>query len=153
MKNKYLIIVVVLIALITSCDKNDDNDEQETNTLVTFVNIEKSALYGAGTEGISSSNLVITNNTDWQNLITQMNSVNNVSDNFVEIDIDFNEYMLIVIILDVKGNGWEVEIIEIIETASELIVSKQETEFLTLVITQPFHIVKIPKSDKSVIFQ
>tara|TARA_B110000093_G_C12687581_1_gene292737 strand:- start:98 stop:553 length:456 start_codon:yes stop_codon:yes gene_type:complete len=151
MKNKYLILIIVLITFITSCDKN--NDEKETNNPITFVNIGKSALYGGGTEGISASNLVITNNNDWQNLITQMNSVNNVSDNFAEIDIDFNEYMLIALILDVKGNGWEVEISEIIETETEITVSKQETESVTLVITQPFHIVKIPKNDKSVVFQ
>lgn len=143
-------LIILLFSLIISCES--DNNEQEMNEPISSINISKSALYGAGTEGISASNLVITNSTDWQNLITQMNSVNNTSNNFTEIDVDFNEYMLIVIILEVKNNGWEVEITEIIETTSEITISNQETEFDTSVITQPFHIVKIPINNKPVTF-
>ena len=150
MKTK--IFLLVLLFLTISCDKNE-NTEQETNLDISFVNIGKGALYGAGAEGISQENFVITNSTDWDNLMNQMNSINNVTDSFSETSIDFNDFMLIVIILEVKSNGWAVEIININETSSEILVSKQEMESITAVVTQPFHIVKIPKTSKPIAFQ
>ncbi len=39
------------------------------------------------------------------------------------------------------------------ENSSEIIISTQETEYVTLEIMQPFHIVKIPNSIKPIIFQ
>ncbi len=53
--------------------------------------IAKENLHGNGAEGISEQNLIISDQTTWNDLITQMNSVNNVSDNFTETDIDFSE--------------------------------------------------------------
>ena len=50
-----------------------------------MVNIEpiliaKDNLYGNGGEGISEQNLVISDQNTWIELISQMNSVNNVSE-------------------------------------------------------------------------
>ena len=110
------------------------------------------ALHGNGDEGISQSNLVITNDADWQNLMNQMNTVNNVTDDFTETDIDFNTYNVIAIFLDIKPSGWEVKITDITEDDTNIHVYKSEEAFLYSVMTQPFHIVKISKSYKPVIF-
>ncbi len=134
------------IFLILSCSQPDET------TNISFTEIGKGALYGNGEEGIPQSNLVITNNTDWQNLMDQMNTVNNVTDDFTETDIDFDAYEIIAIFLDVKPSGWEVKITEIIKDDANIHVYKTDEEFIYSVMTQPFHIVKIPKSHKPVIF-
>jgi hypothetical protein len=97
--------------------------------------------------------VTISNTNDWQNLISQMNSVNNVSDDFTEIDINFNEFTVFAIFLEVKGNGWEIEIENVIENETNISISTQETEFDNFVITQPFQIIKIPKTDKPIIVE
>ncbi len=149
MKTKIYFSGFLIAFILFSCNKI--SNEEETNS-IPFTEIGKGALYGNGAEGIPQSNLVITNNTDWQNLMNQMNSVNNVTDNFTETNIDFSTYEIIAIFLDVKGNGWEVSITDITEDNSNIYVYKSEKEYDNSVITQPFHIVKIPKSNKPVIF-
>ncbi len=149
MKTKIYFSLFLITFILFSCNKK--SSEEETNS-ITFTEIGKGALYGNGAEGIPQSNLVITNNTDWQNLMNQMNSVNNVTDNFTETNIDFSVYEIIAIFLDVKGNGWEVSITNITEDNANIYVDKSEKEYDNSVITQPFHIIKIPKSNKPVVF-
>ena len=97
--------------------------------------------------------MVINNTTDWQNLIIQMNSFNNVSGNFSETDIDFDNYLIIAVFLEVKPNGWEVQINNITENENSLVVSTNENEFDSSVITQPFSIVKIRRTEKTIEFE
>ena len=118
-----------------------------------FTEIGKGALYGSGQEGISQSNVIISNTNDWQNLISQMNSVNNVSDNFTETDINFNEFSVFAIFLEVKSSGWEIETETVTENQNSISISTLETEYATAVITQPFSIIKIPKTNKSIIVE
>lgn len=97
--------------------------------------------------------MVITNQTDWQELIIVIDAVVNVSGNFSETDIDFDNFILIAVFLELKDNGYDVEITNVIENENNITITTQETESLTLVMTQPYHIVKIPVSDKTVIFE
>lgn len=120
---------------------------------INFTEIGKGILDGNGSEGITQSNMVITNYNDWQNLINQMNSVNNVTDEFTETNIDFNTYQVITVFTEIKPTNWEVEISSIIENENNLTVSIIETEFDFTVITQPFHIVKIPITSKGIVFE
>ena len=148
MKKIKILLFLFGVGLLSNCN-NEDSVTQSTE--VNFTEIGKGTLNGS--EGISQSNITITNTTDWQNLISQMNTVNNVSGSFTETNIDFDEFMVFAIFLEVKPNGWEIEIQNIVENDNNLVVSKIETEFATTVITQPFHIVKIPKSNKPIIVE
>ena len=139
------------IGLFISCDKDDNADYQSTE--INFTEIGKGALFGNGQEGIAQSNLTISNATEWQNLIAQMNSVNNTTNNFTETDINFNEFTVFAIFLEVKGQGWEIEIENVIENQNNISVSTVETEYETSVITQPFSIIKIPKTEKQIIVE
>jgi hypothetical protein len=150
MKN---IILILSIVFATSCSSDDDNNSSMEPTPIIFSEIGRGGLFGNGSEGIIQSNLVITNTTDWQNLMTQMNSVNNVTNQFSETNIDFNSYTLIAIFLEVKPQGWEVEISNIIENTSNIVVSKTETVADVSIIIQPFHIVKIPLTTKPIEFE
>ncbi len=147
------IILILSVFLATSCSNDDDNNVTAQSTPIAFTEIGKGALFGNGSEGIVESNMVIDNTTDWQNLMSQMNSVNNVTDEFSETNIDFNTYIVIAIFLEVKPNGWQVEISSIIENVSSIVVSTVEAEGINLAVTQPFYIVKIPVTNKPIEFE
>lgn len=150
MKVKILLFLLG-VGLFSSCNNDDNADYQSTE--INFTEIGKGALYGNGQEGISQSNLTISNSSEWLSLISQMNSVNNTSDNFTETNIDFNEFTVFAIFLEVKGSGWEIEIENVIENENNISISTLETEFETLGITQPFVIIKIPKTEKTIVVE
>lgn len=150
MKTRILLFLLG-IGLLISCSNDDNADYQSTE--INFTEIGKGALFGNGQEGISRSNLTISNMTEWQNLISQMNSVNNTTNNFTEIDINFNEFTVFAIFLEVKGEGWEIETENVIENQNNISISTVETEYATSVITQPFSIIKIPKTEKPIIVE
>ncbi len=142
------IVLIFSIMLAVSCD-SDTVTVQATD--ITFIEIGQGSLNG--TEGVLESNLVINNQTDWESLIDQMDAINNTSGGFSETEIDFDNYIVLAVILGVKPTGWEVEINCVKENDDNVLVTTEETEYVSAVISQPFHIVKIPVNDKSVIFE
>ena len=84
--------------------------------------------------------------------MSQMNSVNNVTDSFFVTDINFDTYLVIAVFLEVKSSGWEVLINSITENENSLVVRTNENQFDSSVITQPFSIVKIHKTEKQIQF-
>jgi len=152
MKITVLFSILLIVTLFVGCDKNNDTPE---TTNITLVEIGKNALYGNGQEGVSQSNLVITNNSDWQNLMDQMNSINNVTDNFNETNVDFSKFEIIAVFDIIHNNGgWSIDIMDVVENQNDIIVtySNISTGNITNIMTQPFHIVKIPKNNKPVTF-
>jgi len=151
MKKNVLIILLSIIVL--SCNSNRDNSE--------IVNIEstliaKGDLHGNRAEGIVKQNLVISDQATWSNLITKMNTVNNVSDRFSETDVDFSEYKIIVVFDDIKGSGGHSLALDIMANADNIIVKVTGLApkgMATSNITQPFHIVKIKNSDLPILFE
>ena len=143
---KALILFLSIFTFI-ACDNNSTK-----YSITTFTEIGKGSLYGNGEEGISQSNKVISNSEDWQTLIDQMNSINHVTDHFEETNIDFESFTVIAVFLEVKQHGSEVEISKIEEDINSIIVSTTETEYEYLTITQAFHIVKIPITNKTIKF-
>lgn len=123
---------------------------------ISYILIGQGALFGAGEEGIVRQNLVITDDVNWQNLINQMNTRNNVSDSFTETNINFSEYMVIAVFDKVKGNGgWSIDITNIDNQTNQIVVTvtNLKTGNVSSVITQPYHIVKIPVNNKEIIFE
>lgn len=149
---KTIILFFSLLAVI-GCNKKDDNIVNFESTEITPIEIGKDALYGVGEEGIPQSNLVITDGNNWQTLMNQMNSINNVTEDFSETDIDFDTYMILAVFLEIKNTGWEVEMNSVMENETDVDVTTQEKEFDTAVMCQPFHIVKIPITNKEIVFE
>ncbi len=120
-----------------------------------IVTIGKGDLCCNGAQNISKQNIVITNQVDWTTLISAMNTVNNKSDEFTEIDIDFDQFQIIAAFEEIKySGGHSIDITAVVETESsiEVQVENLKTGDITSIVTQPFHIVRIPKSDKPVVF-
>ena len=147
------IFLVCLCALIMGCSEGDDP--------AAFVPVDATVigtgnLFGNGAEGISEQNLVISTTEAWNDLLTQMNSVNNVTDDFTETNIDFNQYRVIAVFDEVRGNGGFRIDLDIWSDTNQIVV--QVTDLApqgnaTTVIAQPFHVVKIALSDLPVVFQ
>ncbi|TMM29654.1 hypothetical protein FDT66_11110 [Polaribacter aestuariivivens] len=147
------VLIILLSILILSCN-SEDNDSEIVNIESTL--IAKGNLFGNGNEGIIEQNLEITNQNTWNSLISQMNSVNNISDNFSEINIDFSQYKVIAIFDKIRGNGGHSLELKIISNSENIIVNITNVVpegNATTVITQPFHIVKISNSDLPIIFK
>jgi hypothetical protein len=117
--------------------------------------VGEGSLYSSGREGFSKEFSVIKTEQEWETLKTKLNSVNRVTDNFTETDIDFSLYQVLFVIDEVKGNGgWSIDITEIENQANQIVVTVTNLNKgnASSVITQPYQIVKIPVSDKEVQF-
>jgi len=156
MKKNILIVLFSIIAL--SCNSNEDNQDDDTLAMVNMEStlIAKDNLFGSGEEGIVEQNLIISDLTTWNNLITQMNSVNNVTDNFTETEIDFSAYKIIAAFDQIRGSGGHSLELDIMSTSENIIVDVTTIaagEIATSVITQPFIIIKIPNSNLPILFR
>jgi len=156
MKKNILIVLFSIIAM--SCNSNEDNQDDDTLAMVNIEStlIAKDNLFGSGEEGIVEQNLIISDLTTWNNLITQMNSVNNVTDNFTETEIDFSAYKIIAAFDQIRGSGGHSLELDIMSTSENIIVDVTTIaagEIATSVITQPFIIIKIPNSNLPILFR
>lgn len=85
-----------------------------------------------------------------------MNTRGNVSASFTEINIDFTNFQIIAVFDNIKlQGGHSIDITKISENENNIVVTIQNLlpGGINSVITQPFHIVKIPKSTKPVVFE
>jgi hypothetical protein len=152
MKKSLLLILVSIFVL--SCNSDDDTTPETVVIESTLIAVDN--LFGNGAEGIPEQNMVITNQDAWNNLIAQMDSVNNESDGFSEINIDFSEYTVIAAFDAIQGNGGHILDLTIMATPENILVSVTDLVpqgGATTVITQPYHIVKIPVTDLPIVFE
>lgn len=159
---KTLILTFFSVFTFISCNKNDDNvllPNDNSNFVpinITPILIGNGQLSGDGEEGIVQSNIVITNTIQWQNLLNQMNSINNVSNSFTETSIDFTQYQILAVFDNIFGeDGHSISITSVIENLNTINVTIQ-SDYVTnyfAVQKQPYSIVKIPKSTKLVVFE
>lgn len=157
MKTKPIFLFFLLVAFV-SCQPSEVAPEANKEITFTkdldFLVIAQGNLNGS--ENIEKSNLIIQDNTSWEGLINKMNSVNNVSNKFIETNIDFSSYTLIAVFDEVYGNGGHsIDVISVKENDFNVIVKLDRLlkGDLTSVITQPFQIIKIPKTTKQIIFE
>ncbi len=150
-------LVLIVLLCVFNCKTNMEKtitEHAETKTIESKV-VSKGNLYGSGAEGIDEQNMVITNQNDWDELMTQMNSVNNVSDGFSETAIDFSQHTIIAVFDKVKGSGGHRLELAIISNSKNTIVNITHVApkgNATSVMTQPFHILKIAKQNLPVKF-
>jgi hypothetical protein len=157
--NYMISLIIAIIGLLTCsvllssfrCTESDS-----ATHVIKPILIGQGDLYGNGSENIPKQNIVITDQSIWTDLINAMNTTNKVSDSFTEINIDFSNYQIIAVFDNIKQNGGHsIDITKIIENDNNIIVTVEnlQTGNLSSVITQPYHIVKITKTTKDVLFQ
>lgn len=149
---KKIVISICLLMLIVSCSKSDESEDLIALDILT---IGKGNLYGNGQEGINQQNIVINDSSSWLDLLNQMDSVDNISNEFIETSIDFTTYRVVAVFGDLKTTDGHIIDINVIVNPMNIVldIDTYITEGNTLpVITQPFHIIKIPLNDLPVIF-
>lgn len=130
---------------------SNDNDSIYQSTKIIFTEI------GQGFTELNDNlaqNLIIATETEWNILIDNLPS--EFVDNFNEININFNEFIIIAVITENQPNtGYSVSVNEIIENKNSINVFSeiQYTGSGYTRIVQPFHIVKIPSTSKEIVFE
>jgi len=130
---------------------SNDNDSIYQSTKIIFTEI------GQGFTELNDNlaqNLIITTETEWNILMDNLPS--EFVDNFNEININFNEFIIIAVITENQPNtGYSVSVNEIIENKNSINVFSEikYTGSGYTRIVQPFHIVKIPSTSKEIVFE
>lgn len=148
--SKTSILSYILVFVILSCNNNDEQSSSFTPQNIPFTLIGSGPYSGNAV----TSNLIIQNNTQWNNLMNQLTP--DVTNQLTETNIDFNNFILIAVIDEVRPNtGFSVIITNIVENENNIIVSVNHNNSGSgyNVLTQPFHIVKIPIQTKPIVFQ
>ncbi|UFH31758.1 protease complex subunit PrcB family protein [Chryseobacterium sp. C-71] len=151
MKNYLLLFFCSVFFILNSCNDNEENTDYKTS--INVQQIGKGDLVG---NNIPQQNTVITNSAQWNTLLSNLDASNNISGGFTETNIDFNQFMIIATFNQVFPNGGHsIDIITVDENPQSIVVDIEKllTGNATSVVTQPYHIVKIPKSTKPVLFQ
>ena len=147
-----LILLTVLI-LIMGCSNNSDSEPVESfpKTIIPVL---------IGKSSVSNpipllQNVLISSQKDWNILLNSVNAANNVSINFTETNIDFSNFDVIAVFRNQYSNSSStVDITKIVENQTNRVVTIQNLiNGISQDVAQPFHIVKIPKSNKPVVFQ
>ncbi|MGI9650661.1 hypothetical protein [Chryseobacterium sp. RLHN22] len=151
MKKHLLLLLCSVFLIITSCNDHDDNTESK--------NLFTSQLIGKGiitANYVVQQNTVMTSSAQWNQFLNQIDTpTHQTSANFTEINIDFNQFMVIVVIDEVYPNGGHSIDIMTVDEHPQYInvdIEKLLQGNATSVVTQPYHIVKIPKTIKPILF-
>lgn len=160
MKN---VLFFILLLCVFNCKANKENTNAEKAKLESADMettqsriIAKGNLYGSGNEGIIAQNLIITDQNEWDKLMSQMNSVNKVTDSFAETSLDFSKYTIIAVFADVKGSGGhriDLSMTSNSENTTVRVTSIAPKEMAATVMTQPYCIIKIAKSNLPILFE
>jgi hypothetical protein len=150
---KFFLLLFTLFLGLSSCTNNDNN--QSTINVDTLI---ASTLIGKGSisnPNIPLQNTLISNQTQWIALLATMDSINNVSNNFTETNINFNLFDVVAVFRNPISNSTStVDITSIVETQTNRVVTVQYLiNGISADVAQTFHIVKIPKSIKPISFQ
>jgi hypothetical protein len=162
MKLKNIISILLLIGLFVAvgCDKPKDKKDKEYPISITPILVAKGHAGWSLWDVVPQQNLVIKTFTEWNNFLN-----NNIceelreyviSRDFVDTTINFSTHQVIAVIDKMHASPrWSIDITDVVEYADKLIVTYTHLDTnrsLLAVAHQPYHIVKIPKLNKDVIF-
>ena len=146
---KKIFLIAILSMALINCS-SDGNNESFTPQNIDFTTIGQCVITSLMT--VEQQNMVITNQTDWNQFLESFPHAAEIS----ETDIDFNTFQVIASVDEERPNtGYWLEITEIIENENNITVTILNEEYDSgyEALSRPYHIVKIPKSDKPVVFE
>lgn len=167
----YVLIASAVILIMSGCVEekpdlkmeNDVNDSiNKTNNLLNDTTIkEKEIPFETVSKGLNSGyeerkKYAITDNSDWMNLWDMHVSIVEPKPPLPEVD--FNQEMVIAVFFgSIASGGYTIEITKVIENKTNLVVFVKEIIpgkgcIVSEGETSPYHIIKIQKVNKEVIF-
>jgi len=153
------LFIAALVLAFAGCQDDDSTNSVITDPVnIEFTQVGKNELYGDGAEDIEAGTQIINSEEEWQELLQKITTVNGLPENFGNTDIDFSGYTVIAAFDAIQMNGGhQITITSVIKTGEGLVITADNTTDdggdATLIITQPYHIVKIPKTTQPVISQ
>lgn len=153
-KDESMRTLIMMVALaFFGCSSDGDGPRGQ----VDFSLVGKGALHGNGAEGIDASHQVISDPAAWEQLMDKMDSVNDESGGFERTGFDFSTHQLLAVFDQIRSSGGHViEIARILENDAALVVevvTDPGSGEITQIMTQPYHIVSIPKTDRPIVFE
>lgn len=148
---KQIFFIFSILLAFASCN-SDDSDDKSSN--VTYSEILKGDIYN-GKDSNSKANLVIKDEKSWNDVLSKMNLILPANVIFPDTNVDFTKYQVIAVFDQMRNyGGYSIDITKITETRNRIIVKVEQLKpgGIAAVITQPYHIIKMPKSDKKIVF-
>ena len=128
-----------------------------TSTVITPILVSKGDYFNVYDPSITEQKLVLKTATEWNNLISSIYEY--ALDSFfvdtADRNINFSQYQIIAVIDEPCPPIQTIDITDITEYADKIVVTYTNldtTRFIMAVAHQPYHIVKIPASNKNVVF-
>lgn len=160
MKN---LILIFLVVFTIGCNDNDDQLVTPipfTPVTITPTLISKKNNLSASV-GIIEQKTIFNESISWNLMLNQIETyyqpnISFLTQFFSETNVDFTNYTVIAVFDKVYGNGGHsIDITNITEYENNIVVTVENllTGNANSVVTQPYHIVKIPKATKPIVFQ
>lgn len=151
MKTTLFICFVITALSLSSCNNDDDANNADTfeptpitPTLIAEGNIGEN-------ETLAEQKLVLTDESDWLTLKTQMEPY---STSFDDSNLNFSESMVLAVFTPVELNNVSIAIDSTIEHQDKIKVFVGEpVEGISPTLSVGYSIVKIPSSEKPVVFE
>ena len=99
------LILCILLFGVLGCSSTIQPSKTLKKEEIVFSTISKGTLFGNGIEGILEEKFTIKNEKQWQVFLNKINSVNNVSSSFSEININFSNHNIICVFDTIRNTG------------------------------------------------
>ncbi len=152
------LLLSVILCFAMGCKSVQTKNSTSHGEELPFQTISSGSLFGNGAEGITKSNSIITEATQWDSLVKKLTVENNSLLDLKKIPIDFSEEMLICSFDALRVTGGfaiKIERLSIEKDRINIYYNTQKPspgEMVSMVITQPYHIVKTAKREGVPVF-
>ncbi len=143
-----IFVTIIFSLLLVGCPKNEEGG---------FTSLSKGNLFGNGAEDFKKEYIVISSNEEWKVFLSKIDTTNKVSSTF-ENAINFSKENIVVAVDKIRNSGgFSIEIIEVVKEGDRFLVKVKSKgpkplDMVTSAIIQPYHIVKINKTNKKIKF-
>lgn len=151
-------ILLCLLFGLGACN-SDDNQGEFQNTPLVIENILNSYMSSRLDVGEGREHRVIHNAEEWQELLNHISYLeygnSHTTSKLEAVQLNFNNEIALTVIDEVKSSGGHsIDVVKVEEQEKEIVITidRLHKGNITLVETQPFHIVKIPKKNKPIVF-
>ena len=99
------LILCIFLFGVLGCSSTIQPSKTLKKEEIVFSTISKGTLFGNGIEVILEEKFTIKNEKQWQVFLNKINSVNNVSSSFSEININFSNHNIICVFDTIRNTG------------------------------------------------
>src|SRR5690554_94519 len=152
---KKIFLIAILSMVLVNCSSDDNESFSSQN--IEFSTIAHYAIPNTPfLDNPESQNIIISDSTNWEDFLMNLEYHLGYS---IDIDnsVDFETHQIISVFDQIRPTGgFGINVISVAENQNNIIVNLETSydDGITFQMPiQPFHIVKIPKSDKPVVFE